>query len=71
MLLLGSTMAWSKLLVGSRVAKSILMLVGSKVVQGQMSIWSSASLLREGDRSVLTVVLVPSLIRDKAEVVLL
>ena len=47
------------------------MLVGSKVVQGQMSIWSSASLLREGDRSVLTVVLVPSLIRDKAEVVLL
>ena len=53
------------------MVKSILMLVGSKVVQGQMSIWSSASLLREGDRSVLTVVLVPSLIRDKAEVVLL
>ena len=70
MLLLGSTMAKSKLLVGSRVVRSILMLVGSKVVQGQMSIWSSASLLREGDRSVLTVVLVPSLIRDKAEVVL-
>ena len=53
------------------MVKSILMLVGSKVVLGQMSIWSSASLLREGDRSVLTVVLVPSLIRDKAEVVLL
>jgi hypothetical protein len=51
------------LLLRSTMARSNL-LVGSKVVK-------SVSLLREGDRSELTAVLVPSLIRDKAEVVLL